>query len=60
MTQVDCYGKHIKAASVKEVVEWLEKEILVSDYRRLKPLLSLLKGFNEAEWECLEVLHYGY
>lgn len=44
------------------VIEWLEKEVEKSNYRRLKPLLSLLKGFDLSQWRDgeMEIVHYGY
>lgn len=59
-TNKDRYGDIIKSADIQDVIEWLESEIERDDYRRLKPLLGLLKGFNREEWENLKVLHYGY
>lgn len=68
----DCYGKHCCYAETSEVIEWLEKEVQNSDYRRLKPLLALLKGFDFNEWNLsnsndkgstdirLVIVHYGY
>jgi hypothetical protein len=59
-TDTDCYGAHIKSADIQTVVGWLEENMKHDDYRRLAPLYGLLKGFNPEQWECLEVLHYGY
>ena len=60
-TDTDCYGEHLKSATVQTVIEWLEKEISVADYyRRMRPLLGLLEGFNESDWSELQVVHYGY
>ncbi len=57
-TDEDCYGEHIKYATIDRIVEWLEN--YNEDYRRIAPLLGLLKGFDESEWDELQVLHYGY
>lgn len=59
-TDTDRYGDKIKSAEIDKVIEWLESAIEVEDYRRLKPLLGLLKGFNPNEWGNLQILHYGY
>lgn len=59
-TSTDRYGDRIKSAKIKDVIKWLESEVIKDDYRRLRPLLGLLKGFNEEQWDELEVLHYGY
>lgn len=68
----DCYGKHCCYAEISEVIEWLEKEVRHDDYRRLKPLLALLKGFDLNEWNYsnsddngntdtrLIIVHYGH
>lgn len=57
----DMYGDKMKYASIKAVKAWLEKQIQDgNDYRRLKPLLGLLNGFDESQWEELQVVHYGY
>ena len=68
----DCYGKHCCYAEISEVIEWLETEVQSNDYRRLKPLLALLKGFDLNEWNYnssddngstdvrLVVVHYGH
>lgn len=59
-TNTDCYGDVIKSAEPQAVIEWLENEVKTDDYRRLKPLLNLLKGFDLSQWENIQVLHYGY
>lgn len=60
-TNNDKYGEHLKYTTISNVIEWLEKEIARgNDYRRLKPLLGLLKGFDEQEWTELQIIHYGY
>lgn len=56
----DCYGEHLKYATVQTVIDWLEKEIGKDDYRRLPVLLGLLKGFQTDRWSELQVVHYGY
>ena len=60
-TDEDCYGEHLKSTNVQTVIAWLESEIHKGNkYRRLPILLSLLKGFDESQWEQLQVVHYGY
>lgn len=57
----DAYGEEIKAADIQTVIYFLEKEVKRGeDYRRIKPLLSLLKSFETAKWTNLKVYHYGY
>ena len=59
-TMVDCYGECIKSGDIHKIIQWLEDKVKEENYRRLKPLLGLLKGFDVAQWDSLEVLHYGY
>lgn len=57
----DAYGDEIKAADVQTVIEFLEKEVERGEkYRRINPLLSLLRGFEPEMWRNLKVYHYGY
>lgn len=59
----DCYGDALKEASVKEVINRLEKIIENGeDYRRIFPLLATLKAFEAQSnhWGDIAVLHYGY
>ena len=59
----DCYGDTLKEASVKDVIEKLEKIIKSGEnYRRIFPLLATLKTFD-AQGDCwgnIAVLHYGH
>ena len=61
----DRYGDTLKEASVKEVIDRLERIIEVEngvDYGRIFPLLAALKTFEEQSkhWGDIAVLHYGY
>ena len=57
----DKYGSELQTAPIQRVIDYLEESIASGDiYRRLKPLLGFLKGFDQDEWEYLEVVHYGY
>lgn len=57
----DCYGDHLKELTLQEAITEIENAIARYRYRRWKPILGLLKGFNEDEWgNDLRVLHYGY
>lgn len=59
----DLYGEPLTESSLPLVINTLE-QILTSgeDYRRIYPLLSMLKTFEEQKnrWGNLIVLHYGY
>lgn len=57
----DCYGDRLAYAPARNVVEWLERQVERSDYRRLKPLLVFLKALELESWDGeLVVVHYGY
>ena len=57
----DKYGEPLKEANITDVIKYLEKyKESQEHYRRVEPLLSLLKGFKLDEWDNLTVLHYGY
>jgi len=65
-TKEDMYGDELKETSIEKVIEWLEMEIKYLEskndyYRRLPPLLAMLKGFNLTDWQNgLYIIHYGY
>lgn len=59
----DCYGKPLTEASCSDVISVLEKEVENGEnYRRIFPLLAMLKSFEEHkdQWGEIAVLHYGY
>jgi len=57
----DRYGETLKETSISEVIAYLEEYQECQEYyRRVAPLLGLLKSFNLTEWKDLVVLHYGY
>lgn len=56
----DNYGKKLKSADILSVIDWLETKGREMGYRRIEPLIGLLKGFDISEWEDLQVVHYGY
>lgn len=59
-SKFDTHGEELKYAPISTVKNWVEQEAVKNSYRRLKPLLGLLKGFDESEWDELQVVHYGY
>lgn len=60
-TNTDKYGEVMTYTDRKTVIDYLEEQIANGDnYRRLTVLLGLLKGFDEAQWNELQVVHYGY
>lgn len=60
-TKTDKYGVVMRYTDCKTVIDYLEKLIADGeDYRRLTVLLGLLKGFNEGQWNDIQVVHYGY
>ena len=62
----DCYGDPLMEANLAEVIACLENlNETDKTYRRVPPLLGMLRGFHEteSEWEDgdgLVVLHYGH
>lgn len=57
----DQYGNELTEAPLADVIKFLENEVQRGEnYRRIKPLLSLLKGFDMEQWDNLVCLHYGY
>lgn len=60
-TQTDKYGAVMTYTDRNTVIDYLEEEITNgNNYRRLTVLLGLLKGFDETQWDELQVVHYGY
>lgn len=54
-------GRVIHGALLSDVIKFLEDEVQRGEtYRRIKPLLTLLKGFDMEQWDNLVCLHYGY
>lgn len=57
----DRYGDELTEAPISDVIKFLENEVQRGEnYRRIKPLLALLKGFDMEQWDNLVCLHYGY
>lgn len=61
MITEDCYGEPLREIPLKDTIQIIQ-EATEQDgyYRRYAPLLGLLKGFKEEDWDKLVVLHYGY
>lgn len=60
-TQTDKYGDVMTYTDCKTVIDFLEKLIADGEnYRRLNPLLGLLKGIDEKQWNEIQIVHYGY
>lgn len=55
----DKYGDFIREVTLDSVIEWLEKQVEVSEYRRLKTALALAKGCVGL-YTNPTVLLYGY
>lgn len=56
----DRYGERLKSADLGEVIHWLETRGNDQHYRRIAPVLGMLKGFDISEWDELQIVHYGY
>ena len=60
-TREDEYGDHCGMTNIGTLVDWLREAVEHDDYRRLKPLLGLLEGFDVNQWnDELVAVHYGY
>lgn len=59
----DSYGDELIEIPINDMIAIMGEVIKEDpDYRRFKPFLSLLLGFNLNQWtdDSLVVLHYGY
>lgn len=56
----DNYGQPLTEIPLKDVINIIESAMKTDAYRRYKPCLELLKGFDESQWNNLVVLHYGH
>lgn len=56
----DMYGERLTEIPINDVILIIEEAMKNDEYRRYKPCLQLLKGFNQLQWKNLVVLHYGY
>lgn len=57
----DNYGEPLKEADIEDVIEYLENYETTNDYyRRVAPLLALLKNLDPGKWKDISVLHYGH
>ena len=56
----DLYGEPLKEIPLADAIKIVREAAENDEYRRLKPCLSLLEGFEPKEWRELVVLHYGH
>ena len=57
----DKYGDPLKEIPIADAIKMIKEESEKSEYRRLKPCLALLEGFDMSQWDDdLVVLHFGY
>lgn len=56
----DCYGEHLTACPICDVVAYLEERMETDSYRRLRLLYGLLTGIEPDKWGDLELVHFGY
>ena len=60
-TQTDKYGDIMTYTDCETVITYLENLIANGEnYRRLSILLGLLKGIDIAQWNEIQIVHYGY
>ena len=57
---IDKYGECLREIPINDLIDILIKLMRKDVYRRYKPLLMLLMGFDLNQWDNLVVLHYGY
>jgi hypothetical protein len=57
----DTYGEPLKESNFEKVINYLENYRNTEEhYKRVMPLLGLLKGFDIGEWDNLTILRYGH
>ncbi len=56
----DLYGEPLKEIPLADAIKIVREAAENDEYRRLKPCLSLLEGFETEKWRELVVLHYGH
>ena len=56
----DDYDEKLIEIPIIDMITILEDLAETEPYRRYKPFLQLLKGFDLSEWKDLVVLHYGH
>lgn len=58
----DRYGDALKEIPIKDAIEILKNAAKEDNwyYRRFKPVVALLEGFELDKWKDLAILHYGY
>ncbi len=54
----DKYDERLREINIKPLIKILEKEN--QEYRRMKPVINLLKGFDINKYHNIMVLVYGY
>ena len=63
-TDHDYYGKKIRyTTNFRQLANYLEELNEKEPYRRIMPLVALLRGFNKNHWskcEELKVAHFGH
>ena len=65
-TDKDCYGDHMRAATLPDLIETIKALEQAEHYRLYPPLLAMLEAFNAeveaGEWDGneLQAVHYGY
>ena len=64
ITNQDYYGEKIRyTTNLRHLANYLEGSNEKEPYRRIMPLVALLRGFNKEHWskcEELKVAHFGY
>lgn len=57
----DSYGDPLVEIQINDLINLIENDEEMKDYRRTAPFLALLKGFDQSKFpRGLVVLHYGH
>lgn len=56
----DSYGDLCCMANIDDVIDAINKLAEKENYRRYKPCLELLRGFDQSQWGDLRVVHWGH
>lgn len=63
-TQTDCYDEHCKYGDIDAIINWLNKMVKDTDYRRAKLFLAILKSIKkqikDGCWTDIKIVHYGH
>lgn len=56
-TDKDGCGEILRTGDYDKIIRWLEVWNKKEYYRRIGPVLGMLKGFRREEWDDLQIVH---